>query len=335
MPGELSLAEIFQLGYYWETKILLTAVKLDLFSSLNDQGCTSSELAGRLTLDQPALTLLLNALVAMRIVRKDGDRFSNTSVAQKHLVKTNKEYIGHLLLLHDAEWMNWGKLEETVRTGRSSVEKHVFENDPEMGANVLTVLHRIGRESGPGFAKRLDLKGAKRLLDVGGGAGTNAIAFCKEYPDLLATVFDLPQTLTLTQKIVKEAGLEHRIHLAPGNFNTDSFDGLYDVALMSDVLHYQNGKTNAALVKKIHDHLTGEGKLIIKDRFLDESGTSPAWTTAFAVHIMVNTENGQCFTGGEAMDWMKQAGFQSISELEPCAIILGTKTSKEKSWENG
>ena len=28
---ELSLAEIFQLGYYWETKILLTAVRLDVF----------------------------------------------------------------------------------------------------------------------------------------------------------------------------------------------------------------------------------------------------------------------------------------------------------------
>ena len=34
VPRELSLAEIFQLGYYWETKILLTAVRLDLFSAL-------------------------------------------------------------------------------------------------------------------------------------------------------------------------------------------------------------------------------------------------------------------------------------------------------------
>ena len=33
VPRELSLAEIFQLGYYWETKILLTAVRLDLFSA--------------------------------------------------------------------------------------------------------------------------------------------------------------------------------------------------------------------------------------------------------------------------------------------------------------
>jgi len=325
VPRELSLAEIFQLGYYWETKILLTAVKLDLFTALNDSGGTSSQLAGRLYLNQPPLTLLLNALVAMRILKKEEDRFMNTAVAQKYLVKGTKDYIGHLLLLHDAEWMNWGKLEETIRTGRSPVEQHVFETDPEMGANVLAVLHRIGRESGPSLAKRMDLKGAKRLLDVGGGAGTNAIAFCREYSDLVATVFDLPQTLTLTKTVVEEAELEDRITLVPGNFNVDSFEGQYDVALMSDVLHYQNGKTNAALVSNIHDHLVEKGLLIIKDRFLDQSGTSPAWTTAFAVHIMVNTEQGQCFTAQEAMDWMKQAGFQSVIELEPCAIIQGTK----------
>ena len=325
MPRDLSLAEVFQVGYYWETKILLTAVKLDLFSALNEAGATSLELAGRLNLHQPALTVLLNALVAMRILLKEENRFKNTAVAQKHLVKGKKDYIGHLLLLHDAEWANWGRLEETVRTGRSPVQQHVFKTDPEMGANVLAVLHRIGRESGPNLAKGADLKGAKRLLDVGGGAGTNAMAFCQEYPDLFATVFDLPQTLALTRAIVEEAGLQDRITLLAGDFNVDSFKGLYDVALMSDVLHYQDGATNAALISKIYDHLVEDGRLIIKDRFLDESRTGPAWTTAFAVHIMVNTEKGQCFTGQEVMDWMAEAGFQSVTELEPCAIIQGTK----------
>ena len=325
MPRELSLAEIFQLGYYWETKILLTAVKLDLFSTLNGTTCTSSQIAERLTLNHRAVSLLLNALVAMRVLKKDEDRFMNTEVAQKHLVKMNKDYIGHLLLLHDAEWMNWGKLEETVRSGRSPVDRHVFETDPEMGANVLSVLHRIGRESGPGLAKRLDLQNAKRLLDVGGGAGTNSIAFCREYPGLTATVFDLPQTLEMTKKIVVEAGLEDRIGLLPGNFHVDDFGGSYDVALMSDILHYQNGEANAALVKKIHSHLVDGGQLIIKDRFLDQSGTSPAWTTAFAIHIMVNTEQGQCFTAEEGMSWMETAGFQPVKELEPCAIIQGFK----------
>ena len=73
MPRELSLAEVFQLGYYWETKILLTAVKLDVFSALDGRGRTAAEAAEKLGADVRALELLLNALVAIRLLSKTGD----------------------------------------------------------------------------------------------------------------------------------------------------------------------------------------------------------------------------------------------------------------------
>lgn len=325
MPRELSLAEIFQLGYYWETKVLLTAVKLDLFSALDGHACTAAEVAQRIGADERALGLLMNALVAMRLLTKDANRFANTHTAQTYLVQAASGYVGHLLVLHDAEWGNWGKLEETIRTGCSPVSRHVFETNPELAANVLSVLDRIGQQSGPALAKRLELGEAKTLLDLGGGAGTNAIAFCTVYPQLTATVFDLPQTLKLTERNVKEAGLEGRITLRPGDFTVDPFGGPYDVALMSDVLHYQGSDTNATIVQKAFAHLTKGGRLIIKDRFLDESRTSPAWVTAFAVHILVNTERGRCYTVAEATRWMAEAGFQSVEELERTAVVQGRK----------
>ena len=329
MPRELSLAEIFQLGYYWETKILLTAIKLDLFSALDGRSESPSDLARRLSLDERALSLVLHALAAMRILTKHEGRFANTGVARKHLVKVSPDYVGHLLVLHDSEWLHWGKLEETVRTGVSPVRQHVFETDPEMGANVLAVLDRIGRGSGVTLAKVLQLDGVERMLDVGGGAGTNAIAFCREYSRLNATVFDLPATLQVTERFIKEAGLEDRIAVMPGNFNTDSLGGRYDLVLLSDVLHYQDAQANAGLVRKILSHLTDRGRLVIKDRFLDQDRTSPAWTTAFAVHILVNTEHGECFTTQEAMEWMTRAGFASVTELEPRAIVQGIKPGED------
>lgn len=326
MSRELSLAEVFQLGYYWETKILLTAAKLDVFSALDGQGRTAAEAAEKIGADVRALELLLNALVAIRLLTKTGDVYTNTPVASTHLVKHGPQYIGHLLLLHDAEWDNWGKLEESIKTGRSPVTQHVFETDPALGANVLSVLHRIGQRSGPDLAKRLVLDQARTLLDLGGGAGTNAIAFCSVYPHLSATVFDLPTTLPVTERTVKEAGLEARIALKAGDFNRDSLGGPYDVVLMSDILHYQDLATNAALVKKIQGHLNPGGRLIIKDRFLDASGTSPAWTAAFAVHILVNTERGACYRTAEAMQWMTDAGYESVVELERTAVVQGVKS---------
>ena len=329
MPRELSLAEVFQLGYYWETKILLTAVKLDVFSLLDGQGRSAAELAKQLGADTRALELLLNALVAIRPLAKNETVYANTPVAQTHLVKHGPQYVGHLLLLHDAEWDNWGKLEEAIKTGRSPVSRHVFETDPALGANVLSVLHRIGQQSGPDLAKRLGLGQARTILDLGGGAGTNAIAFCRVYPTLSATVFDLATTLPLTERTVKEAGLEGRIALKSGDFNRDSLGGPYDVVLMSDILHYQNLATNAALVKKIHAHLNPGGRLVIKDRFLDASGTSPAWTAAFAVHILVNTEQGGCYRTAEAMQWMHDGGYTSVEEIERTAVVQGFKPQAE------
>ncbi len=329
MPRELSLAEVFQLGYYWETKILLTAVKLDVFSLLDGQGRSAAELAQKLGADARTLELLLNALVAVRLLSKSGQVYANTPVALTHLVKHGPQYVGHLLLLHDAEWENWGKLEEAIKTGRSPVTRHVFETDPALGANVLSVLHRIGQQSGPDLAKRLGLNQARTMLDLGGGAGTNAIAFCRVYPTLSATVFDLSTTLPLTERTVKDAGLEGRISLKSGDFNRDSLGGPFDLVLMSDILHYQNLATNAALVKKIHGHLNPGGRLVIKDRFLDASGTSPAWTAAFAVHILVNTEQGACYRTAEAMQWMHDGGYVSVEEIERTAVVQGFKLQAE------
>ncbi|MFN3680531.1 MAG: methyltransferase [Nitrospira sp.] len=325
MSRELSLAEVFQLGYYWETKILLTAVTLDVFTALDDRPKSAREIAEQIGAHGPTLELLLNALVAMKLLLKQGDHYANSPVTGQYLVKSSPHYVGYLLRLHDAEWNNWGKLEETVRTGRRMADRHVFETDPELGGNVLTVLDRIGRQSGPELARRLKLKGPVRLLDLGGGAGTNAIAFCEVYPDLTATVFDLPATLRLTEKTVKERGLTARITLMAGDFNRDSLGGPYDVVLMSDILHYQTNEGNEALFKKVYAHLTTGGRVVVKDRFLDESKTAPAWTTAFAIHILVNTQFGSCYRCSDAVQWMKKAGFIDIVEEEKTAVVQGVK----------
>lgn len=324
MPRDLSLADIFQLGYYWEAKILLTAVKLDLFSLLERRELTAAEVAARLQADPERLEILMNALVAIRLLRKEGERFSNTGVGHSHLVRASAQYIGHLLLLHDAEWDNWGKLEQSIRSGRSPATRHLFATNPELGASVLAVLDRIGRHGGPELAKRLKFDG-RRLLDLGGGAATNAIAFCRVYPELRVTVFDLPETLKTAERMVKEAGLESRIDFIAGDFNHDVLGGPYDGVLMADVLHYQSAEANAALVKKTFTHLNDDGRLIIKDRFLDEFGTGPAWAAAFAVHILVNTEQGRCYRVGDATRWLTEAGFDSITEIEPTAVVQGVK----------
>ena len=325
MARTLSLAEIFQLGYYWESKVLLTAVKLDIFGALACGEGTAVEVARPLQADAKATALLMNALVSIGLLRKSGELYANSSEAQEFLVKESPKYAGHLLLLQDAGWDNWGQLESVVRTGCSPVKDHLFRTNPQLAENVLMVLHRVALQHASTLAKQIDLSASQTLLDLGGGAGTHAMAFCQAYTALTATVFDLPETLPTTERLIKEVGLEGRIRLLPGDFNRDDLGGPYDAVLMSDILHYQGAEANAALVRKVHGALAPGGRLVIKDRFLDDSGTSPAWTAVFAVHILVNTEKGRCYTLGEAIQWLKDAGFVAIDELDRSTLVQGIK----------
>lgn len=317
------------MGYYWEAKVLLTSVKLDIYTCLSGGGRTASELSRHLGSDTTATTRLLDALAALGLLVKEADRYRNTPAAQEFLVATSPSYAGNLLLLQESEWENWGKLEETVRSGRSPVRENVFLTHPEMARNVTLVLHRIGLQSAPGLAKVVDLSDCRTLLDLGGGAGTYSVFLCRAYPQLKAAVFDLPNTLHTAQKIIEEFGMEKRITLIAGDFRKDDLKGprgtTYDAVFMSDVIHYQEPEENRKLVKKVYDCLTEKGRVIIKDKFLNEGGTSPAWTAVFGVHLLVHTEKGQCYTVEEAKRWLEEAGFSSIQELEHTALLSGRK----------
>ncbi len=289
---------------------------------------TAQEVASRLGAHEPTLRLLLNALVAMRLLNKDGESYGNSAAAATHLVSIPLNISGTcscFTMRNGTTGESWSRRFEQD-SGRSIGMS--LRRIPSWAAMCWRYFIGSGSRAGLILPSGCSLTGPVRLLDLGGGAGTNAIAFCQVYPELTATVFDLPATLRLTEKTVKEAGLDSRIALLPGDFNTDGLGGPYDVVLMSDILHYQTFETNAALVKKVLAHLAPGGRLIIKDRFLDEAGTGPAWTTAFAVHILVNTQQGGCYKTSDAIQWMTAAGFVSATELEKTAVVQGLKGTR-------
>src|SRR5262249_32837168 len=67
-------------GGYAEARILHSAVTLGLFDQLDPAGRSADAIAVAAGTDARATNLLLNALVAMRLVRKDGDLFKETEV---------------------------------------------------------------------------------------------------------------------------------------------------------------------------------------------------------------------------------------------------------------
>ncbi|MEC4678317.1 MAG: methyltransferase [Nitrospirota bacterium] len=325
MASEVSVPSLFQMGYYWEAKIFLTSVKLDIYTPLAEHPKSATQLAAEIGADSDALTRLLHALVTIGLLKREGDHYKNIPELAEFLVKTSRFYMGELMLLQDAEWDHWGKLEEIVRTGKPTVKDNIFINHPERGATVSRVLHRMAQRVAPALAEKIDLSVYKTLLDVGGGGGAFSIAFAKRYLHLKTTLFDLPQTLKISRENIEKEGLSDRVDLVEGNFNAGQLPGPFDVVFASDILHYQTEAENMALVQRLYDATATGGVLILKDMFIGDDNKQPGWNAVFSIHMMVYSEKGRCFKGQQIREWMKKAGFGNIVEMEKNTILAGTK----------
>ena len=321
MSQEISVPSLFQLGYYWEAKIFLTSVKLDIYTPLAEGPKESKAIAALIQADPAYLERLLDALVSIGVLRKTDRGYENVPQLAEFLVKTSRFYMGELMLLQDAEWEHWGKLEEIVRSGCPPMTGNIFINRPELGKTVLRVLDRMAQRVAPGLAEKIDLSEAESFIDVGGGAGTFSIAFCKRYAHLKGVLFDLPQTLQVTQKNIKDAGLEERMTLCAGNFNHDPIPGDYDAVFLSDILHYQTAEENAALIQKLYRVCKPGGRIIVKDMFIGAERHQPGWNAVFSIHMMVYSEKGRCFKEAAVRSWLEKAGFQQITEVERNTVL--------------
>src|SRR5207244_4349161 len=131
-------------------------------------GRDAADVAARLGIDRRATELLLNALVAMHLVRKDRDRFKETEVSRAFLRNDSPTSYAAMVRFDAAQWPLWERLEETVRSGTPPRTTEMFQSDPEETACFIDGMASLVRARGDArvLAETLDLSGASRLLDV-------------------------------------------------------------------------------------------------------------------------------------------------------------------------
>ena len=322
-PGEL--LEIS--GFFWKTCVLHTAVKMDLFTIIGDGRRTADEIAQKADGVVNGVARLLNALVAMELLEKQNETYTNTSSGRELLAKDSPGYLGHIIMHHHHLLESWSKLDQAVKSGlpqraRSSYSKEEWRESFLMG------MFNLAMGLAPQIVPLIDVSGRQHLLDLGGGPGTYAIHFCLNNKRLKATVYDLPTTRPFAEKTIQQFTLADRINFMDGNYLEDPVEGHYDVAWLSHILHGEGPDDCRRIIQKTVDALEPGGMIIIHDFILNNSLDGPLFPALFSLNMLLGTESGQSYSEAQIIDMLAAAGARDIQRIaiqspNDSGIILG------------
>ncbi len=301
------------------SRIILTANNYRIFDHLDGRGRTAEALSKVLRTDIRATELLLNSLVSIGLLEKKDGRYINSDVSSRYLVKGKPDYQGDILKHNNVLWDNWSGLDRVLKTGKPFRKSHDHES-------FILGMHNLALQKVKGILKGLDLQRVKKILDLGGGPGTYAIAFAKKGMDV--ALMDFPATLRISKSIIAEAGLTSHIRLIPGDFMKDELGSGYDMIFISQIFHAYSPEECMAVLRKCRVSLNKGGRVVVQEFYLDESRTGPLQGAVFAINMLVNTERGRTYTPDEMSGWMKKTGFRNIEKklIEETVLIIGGKT---------
>ncbi|MFZ0928767.1 MAG: methyltransferase [Syntrophobacteraceae bacterium] len=299
---------------FMRSRIILTAAELDLFTSVQDSATTAENMAERSGLDRRALERVLDCLVTFGLLNKDGGVYSLTG--EGALYSSKHPASGLPMLLHMSRlWVSWSDLTEVVQRGPGSEQKPPRQMDLDSRRAFIGAMHVIGRVLSEEIAGSLDLRGYRKLLDIGGGSGTYTIAFLRHNPQLKAILFDLKDVIPIASERLSSEGLLDRVELIAGDFYSDDLPGGCDLALLSAIIHQNSRQQNLELYRKAYRSLDPGGMLLIRDHIMDEQRTRPPEGAMFAINMLVNTHGGDTYTFREVEQGLKEAGFKDARLL--------------------
>lgn len=318
---------------YMKARTFQVAVNLKIFDRLASEARSAKGVAEALKLDCRATELLLDALAAMGIIEKNKGRYINTAVAQRFLVSSSPTYYGALVRHSGAGWEVWGKLEEVVRTGNPVRQQNAHQGDPEDTERFIMAMHGLATAGNyPAMcADILNFEKIGTLLDVGGGPGSFSIEFCRRKPTLKATILDLPGTLEVTKKVLKNyPEVAGRVNFFAADFNEDEIPGSYDMIFVSNIIHSESFEENFNLMKKLFAATNPGGMIVVKDHILNEEGTEPTYGALFSLHMLIQTK-GKSYKFSEVEGWLKEAGYKDIVQKALPGITSASVVTGQKS----
>ena len=328
--------KILQLGLgFWGSKALLSAVELGLFTELARGAKNGADLRRKLRLHERSARDFFDALVALGMLHRDGDVYSNTPETDTFLDRAKPSYVGGMLEMSNARlYPFWANLTKGLKSGQPQNEIAAGEDlfaalyaDPARLKEFASAMTGLSAGAGKAAAEKFPWKDFKSFVDVGCAQGGFTAQVALAHPHLTGGGFDLPKVGPIFDEYMKSHGLDGRMKFHPGSFFDDPLPKS-DVIVMGHILHDWDLAEKKMLTRKAYDALPNGGAFVVYEAIIDNDRRENAFGLLMSLNMLIETQGGFDFTGADCEGWMKEAGFRATRVVHlagPDSMVIGIK----------
>ena len=298
------------------SKALFAALDLDLFTKIANGATTVPALADATGVASNRLRTLLTALKTIGLISEAEGKFSNAPATATYLVAGSAGDFRDYIRIVNGGFLYEGlrHLEKSMRGERVFADKGFYEgivySEGGVGGTAFSSAQHAA-SLGPArvMARRVDLAGATRFLDVGGGSGAYTLAFLKQNPKLQATILDFPETTETARRYASAAGMSDRVTHVQGNAITTEWPGQQDVILMSYVWSAIGGNDIKTLAGRAFEALQPGGLVLVHDFMVNDQHDGPGFAAWYLLAALLDNPGAECLTPGFVEATLRDAGF--------------------------
>jgi SAM-dependent methyltransferase len=322
---------------FLRTRVLSLALDCELFSFLSLRPRTFAEIQKHLNFQPRPTEVLIEALISMKLIGlDDNNRYSNTGISSKYLVKGKLSYIGGSLEFFESLYEDCIDFKAVLARGLPTQKKYAYlfcENPGELKPADVEVYYQEMFTTIAHPAMTLtefcDFTTSKVVLDIGGGSSKICQNLVSQYEDLEAIFFDLPAVCEKVKEELEDFWLSHRIRVIPGDFFKDRFPGGFDTAVMMRLSQDWPTERLMILLQNVYNSLPQGGKLVLYEIFKNDDPRDPGDAAMVSLALLLNTPAGRCRTKTEIKALLEEVGFTSIRFLHTIYIyhaVIAVKT---------
>jgi C-methyltransferase len=314
------------------TAILQAGVQLQIFDHIAAGAQQAATIAGAVGADERGTRILLDALVALELLHRDGDTYRLSPLADAFLVTGRPTYLGGTVDLFAPPWA-WSshqRLAEVVRHGGTTLDEHAETPEHAFWATFAPSSAGIAAPAGQMIVELVgDWAGQLpelEILDVACGSGLVSLPLAAQCPRAHTTLLDWANVLELTKDNIGRLGLHERTSLIEGDMFAVPLAGPYDLVIASHVFHHFSAQRCLELLRRLAGVLKADGRLVIQD-FV--SGPQPAeapFPYLFSVRMLTWTREGEAHSLDTYRRLLSEAGFSApevhASEALPSQVLI-------------